>query len=222
MTASPAPVQEQNPEYYIILPRKDSPDILVSETRTDQGLDWYKTHEVLNKEGYFMPTPRQFFDFLDLLRSSKRLYDGTGKKLSTVESDESKAIILDDILTQRERWRAEHLDAYFFVYDETMFVAYNHRTIHGKLRAIRTEPLEECVMQNCYVNLTGINKQGLPTRKSNTQTHRQGKNIYFFPPYNNSVAGFRADSIKVDFYCNWNPLDSVGGLKVRRQKFLDK
>ncbi len=216
MTANVAPKQELNLETYIILPRKDSKDILVSQTRTDQDLNWYKTHEVLHQEGFLMPTPRQFFDFLNLLQSKRRVYNGKGNPLNPNTRND----ILNDILEQREPWRAEYLDAYFAEIKDKMHIFYDHRTIHGELRATKVEPLEECLMEEGYINLTGINKQGLPTKKSRAQTYRQEKNIYFWQPSDDSVAWFGAVSVGVGLSCSGDPQGSFSGLGVRRQKFF--
>ncbi len=222
MTANPAPTQEQNPKSYIILPRKHSRDILVSQQITDKDLSWYKTHIVLPEEGFFMPTPRQFFNFLNLLRSPERLYDGMGKRLSTAESDQRKARILNNILAQRDPWRAEHLDAHFVNFNGRMYIRSSYRTIDGKFEHFKSAPLEKCVMENYYVDLTIMNGQGLPTRKLRKQNYRQGRNIYFWPPNANHVAVLSAGSDGVELNCSIDPIFSKPNQGVRRMKFFEE
>ncbi len=67
---------------------------------THQGKNWKDSHSALNQEGAFMPTIRQFVDFLNLLRSGKA-YDGRGKLVDKSKLDG----ILDEIYTVRDPWR---------------------------------------------------------------------------------------------------------------------
>src|SRR3989338_788157 len=78
-----APVEE--PGGYIILPGRkhgsyDYPDLLVPTDRSHKGKNWHQTQESLYLDGAYMITPRQFVDFINLLRSGN-VYDGLGVKL---------------------------------------------------------------------------------------------------------------------------------------------
>ena len=118
---------------------------------------------------------RQYIDFLQLLKSGN-VYDGRGAKLANGRVNE----ILDEILTKRDPWRAEWLDAYFKDVNGALHINYEHRNVNGQLKPQRNEPLENCVMEDAYVNLFSANRQGLPTVKRRfLNIQNNGKNVTF-------------------------------------------
>src|SRR3989338_9533015 len=190
--------QERSLDSYIILPGSSSrgqeyPDLLVSQNKDYFGKNWYQTHEALVKEGSFMLTPRQFFDFVLALDSGKRIYSGNGKLVDS----SIKTRILDDIMTKREPWHGEWFDAYFVEKEGKLYMQYSHtRLADGKLVPMTSEPLEKCLMTNCYTDLRNINRQGLPIKES--KKHE----IYFWHPANGRVSRFRVDSGRAFLSCN--------------------
>ncbi len=64
-------------------------------------------------------------------------------------------------------------------------------------------PVQEHANLNGLVELS-FNKQGLPTRKSQSEAYEIGKNLYFYKPIEDAVAGFDADSDRADLYCSRN------------------
>ncbi len=208
-----------NPADYIILPGKvhgsySYPDLVVSMDRYYHGKNWDQAHEELNKEGYHMQNPRQFVDFLNLLRSGN-VNDGLGKALSSDRIE----VIYKEITEVREPWRAEWHDAKFFKRDEDWFIIYHKIKSDGTLEEV-TESLEECLMEDKTPGisldywLANATQQGLPFKK----TKKGG--LYYWNPRDGSVARFGAGSDRVVFYCDWDPLYSDGGLGVRRQKIF--
>ncbi len=135
----------------------------------------------------------------------KKVYDGSGKRVVIAELKAIK----DEIYGKRDPWRGEALDAYFQNIRGNLYYFSDHRLVNGKLRAQRIEPLEECLMEGCYVDIRSMNRQGLPTKKS----EKGGINYWY--PRENAVARFFAGSDWVDLYCFWDPLVSVASLGVR-------
>jgi len=188
--------------------------------RTHQNNGWYETHEILAQEGAFMPTIRQFVDFLNLLKSGKA-FDGRGKSIDKRKLDS----VLDDILTVRDPWRSEWLDADFKVLDKKLKVFggkvvmnYEHRIVNGNLSASRKDEVMEGYLAQdkkpgIDVNdwLSRATYQGLPP-----QDVGEGKLWYWQPGKdNNSVAGFYAYSGRAGLFCYWDPSLRNSNLGVR-------
>ena len=208
-SASPSGSNIRNAENYVILPGKahgsySYPNLVVAVEKTYLNSNWNQTHEALHRENAFMLSIRQYIDFLQMLQSGT-VYNGRGTKLASGKVDE----ILDEILTKREPWRAEWLDAYFKDVNDALNISYEHRIVNGQLKPQRTEALENCVMEDAYVNLFSANKQGLPTVKARTQE------TYFWHPRNERVARFRANSDWVGLDADRDPASSDSSLGVR-------
>lgn len=214
---SRVPARIENPESHIILPGKihgtySYPDTLLTMDRVHLGKNWNQCHEALAAEDSFMPTIRQYMDFLLLLKSGNRVYDGKGNKVDKAKVN----AILDDILTKRNPYRGTWLDADFKVVIGRLNINYNHRKVGRDFKPQNSEPLENCLMNNDYIDLGSANKQGLPTRNSTNQE------ICYWRPLedNNSVARFEASSGRVRLICDGGPTVSNPGLGVRRAKIL--
>ena len=204
-------LKDQDLKNYIILEGKSYgtysyPDLLVSMEKTHFDNNWHQAHEELNKENEFMLTIRQYIDFINLLKSGNA-FDGRGNKVHNNKLDS----ILDEILTVRDPWRAEHLDARF----DVNFINYNHRVINGKLEAQTSEPLEDCLMTDKTSGISldywlkSATKQGLPP------VNTPDGDLWYWHPRNDTVAGFYAGSSRVYLFCNKNPLGSDASLGVR-------
>ena len=195
-----------NLEDYIIIPEnKKHSDILIyinkPFNRSLLGKNWYEAHETLQEYNHFMPNMIEFLDLVKLLKSNKKIYNGKGRVTNSKN-------IADEVLTKREPLRGTWLDAYFAEVNETMHIFYDHRKVHGKLMPMKSEPLEKCIRRECYASLLYTNEQGLPIiTASKEETH-------FYPPEDNSVAGFEANSDGVWLGCNGNPRYSNPGLGV--------
>ena len=96
-------------------------------------INWEEALKLNLLLGNFTLTPRQFVDFIQLLKSGN-VYDGRSTKLDSGKVD----VILDEITTKRGPWRTEWLDAYF-------------KNVNGQLKPQRNEPLENCVMEDSDV-----------------------------------------------------------------------
>ena len=160
--------------------------------------------------GNFTLNPRQFFDFCLLFdkgieQKGKKVYNGCGK---IVAIGELKGI-RDEIYGKRDPWRGEFLDAYFQLIRGTLFYFSDHRLVNGNLQPQRIEPLEAYLMEDCYVDIKSMNRQGFPTKKLKKEI------IYYWPPAADRVAGFDAGSSRVDLSCDGYPQCSLATLGVR-------
>ena len=204
------PAGIENLESYIRLDSKihgkhTYPDMLVSMGTKYGDKNWNDAHKALKNEGSFMLNIRSFVDFLDLLKSGIAFDDKGGKIDSKVLEK-----IYDEIVTQRDPWRAEWLDAKFKGKD----IIYH---LNGK--EIK-EVLEDCLMED---KTPGIdldfwikyaNNQGLP------KWDVKDGSLYYWNPKNGKVAGFWANFGWVGFGCGEDPLCSGSGLRVRPAKIF--
>ena len=169
--------------------------LYVSKERSLHGKNWYETHEELQKQGLFMPTIKQFIEFVKYLRSE--------------QNNHEYQQILDEILAIRSPRRAEWLDAKFTKENNQLYINYNHRVnSRGELEARNKEPLEDCLMEDCYADVFGsANRQGLPTKKSYQE-------VYYWYPRKNYVAGFDASSDVAYLGCVWDPRAAGSSLGI--------
>jgi hypothetical protein len=189
------PSTDINPDDYIHL----QSGIYIAKQRTHLNLNWYQTHEELHKQGLRMPTISEFIEYLNFLK--------------TDYSDKQEASKIFNEITKIGNWRANWLDARFENINNQMHINYNHQTINNQLQPKNTEQLENCLMQDCYVDIFNINKQGLPTKELGNG-YNQGKNAYFWYPRENCVARFSAVSDWADLYCDGDPLGADASLGV--------
>ena len=203
-----------SPEQYILLSGRahgsyEYPDTLIAKKRSIQSKKWQEAQDALKAEGKFMPTIRQYADFLNLLKSGNA-YDGKGHAIAKSELDS----ILDDIIKVRDPWRAEWLDASFNEQGEQFYITYHKFNSAGKLEQV-TEPLQERLMQDKIpgINLEDwlkkANEQGLLSPKA-----KQGS-LYYWCPKDGRVAGFVANSFRAGLDCGRNPRASGSALGVR-------
>src|SRR3989344_9495227 len=94
----PSSSNVSNANIYLILPGRqhgnyEYPDLLVSTDRSHLGRNWNDAYEALRQEDSFMLNPRQFVDFLSLLKSGEA-YDGNGRKVNKGKLGS----VLDDIV----------------------------------------------------------------------------------------------------------------------------
>ena len=214
----------KSPEKYIFLPGKNHGnfsyvDMFVSMDRTHQGKNWRDTHLALYQEGAFMPTIRQLVDFLNLLRSG-RVHDGNARVVNKTKIDS----ILDEILTVRDPYRAEWLDADFKVKDKKLkvvggkiYMNYEHTIVNGVVTPKRSEEMQGYLTADKTpgIDLDDWLKNALPSGLPSASV-KDGRLYYCEPDWdNNSVAGFYANSVWASLNCNRNPSNTNGGLGVR-------
>ena len=163
-------------------------NLYMAKERTLKGKTWNQTHEILQKDNKFMPSIYHFTEYLNYLKNDHE------------DRDEAETI-LDDILKTGD-WRAEWLDAKFEKKKDGLYLLSDHRIENKKLIAKSEQPLEKCVMEDCYVNFD-FNSQGLPVSKSKSQNYSQGDNICLGFPRDGRVAWFGVYSDYACLYCNY-------------------
>ncbi len=217
-------VNIQNPEKYIILTGRSHgsysyPDLFVAMDRTHYGKNWKDAHLALSQEESQMLSIRQFVDFLNLLRSGK-VHDGTGRNLNKTKIN----AVLDEILTVRNPWRSEWLDADFKVKDKKLgivggkvYMNYEHCVSNGNIIPKHSEEIRGYLASNKTPGidldewLKNATSHGLPP------ANIKDGSLYYWQPGkdNNSVAGFVADSGGAYLDCDWGPSYAVASLGVR-------
>ncbi len=210
---------------YILLPEtKDHPDIQIAREVTHKGKNWHQAQELLKQEDSSMLSPDLFAEFLRLLKSEKRLYDGLGNLINLMEGQKIK----EEITEKRNPWRSEWLDNKYvkqggiFGIGSKLAVVYHKFDSSGKLVEVIEKIDADTMMQN---KTPGINleywinnptSQGLPK-----QNNPEGSLVYWYPRDGN-VAGFIADAGRVVLCCGGDPAYSYPALGVRRAKIFQK
>lgn len=198
---------------YLFLPGRtignyDRPDLLVGFKRLSAVYGWEDTKKLANQENFIIYTLTDFVDLLKLLVNGEA-FDGNGQEIAKSMLNK----ILDDIIGQRDPWRAEWIDAYFEVERGEIFITY-HRIKEGKLVEIK-EPVKGCLMHNGTIKLddwlSNTNDHGLPSYN----VKLGDGNITYIRPYHNRVVKFSAYSGCVTLRCaEINELASVRPVKV--------
>lgn len=183
---------------YIFVP---SINLYVAKERTYKGLNWYQTHEELQKENLRMPTIPQFIEYLKFLQSQHQ------------DRNEAQTI-LDEIL-KIGNWRAEWLDARFEKSGSDLLYCFNHKIANNQIISRDSQKLEPCLREDCWADIFGsANSQGLPNEKLGN-SYEQGKNAYFYFPRENFVARFGAYSGRAYLNCYRDPTGTYSSLGVR-------
>ncbi len=209
----------EKPENYIILEGQTHgsysyPDLLVATSLSHKDKDWDATQAALHGKDSFMLTPRQYVDFLNLLRSGKAFY-GSGKQIDSKTLER----LYDEITEVRDPWRAEHLDAKFSkggipVINTKWGITYHKINQDGTLTPV-TEPLQDVLMSDKKPGISiddwlkNATDQGLPSPKVS-----DGQ-LWYWHPRDGAVAGFDANSGGAGLGCYGNPQYSNSALGVR-------
>ncbi len=206
-----------NPEKYLYLPAKNHgsysyQNTLISLERSHNGKNWFDTHKLLSAEGKYMPTIRQFVDFVKLLKSGKAL-NGKGE----IMPQDLVVKTLEDIFKLGE-YRGRWLDADFKVVNRTLHINYNHSVnAKGEIIYGKSEPLISSTLMadrkpgiDLMDWIVRATVQGLPPSDV-----KQGDIWYWYPRRdNNSVAGFSANADRAVLGCDWDPSHSDSRLGV--------
>ncbi len=181
------------------------------------NINWEQALKLNQTLGNMTLNLRQFIDFKELLEKGRKTEIGKNSGVYFADGhpvhQNRLSIIYEEICEVRSPWRSEWLDAKFNVEPQTSssFISYDHRLqSDGTLKPeVNMEKLENHVKDNCWIDESSFNKQGLPTKKSSKQ------NLYYWGPSNNSVAGFVANSDRAYLYCCRIPSNSYSALGVR-------
>jgi len=134
--------QAINSQDYILLEGTDNyPDTLISTTSTLQNNSWYETHERLHEQGFYMPTIKQFVDFLKLLKSGNA-FNEQGSRVPLTQLEQ----IFNEITELRTTGPLEVLDAKFEGINGVFYMNYNHKIINGQLQPQNAKILQSYVI----------------------------------------------------------------------------
>jgi len=192
---------KQNIDGYVQLPS----GIYIAEERSLGNLDWDNSHKNLLNEKLRMAKPREQWDLIFHCKDN---------------SENLRYKNIYDEYLETGGWRAEWSNAIFV--KGTGFKGLDIAYVIGRDKSgdfiHQTEPLEECVWEDCYVDISSpknINRQGMPTRRADNQkSHEKGKNIYHWFPRENSVGRLDVNSSRANFNCNGNRWNSNPSLRI--------
>ncbi len=193
--------------------------VLIQKYQSENGLNWEDTHYKLAENGLFMPTPflmmRHLVNVIDAFKGNAFLFDGNGP----IPLNETEEIY--HYLTKNNKggvW--SWLDMKFKEPSNPNQGSYdietNHRVILNGSNKELTKDISQSfgyVVKDCYVDLE-FNQQGLPIKISDEQKYQQSRNIYFYKPRKDTVAGFRASSDGAFLSCVVDPAGSGARLGV--------
>jgi len=191
------------------------------EVQGYNNMNWDNTHFKLHENGLYMPTPavfmKHFMNVVEAHKSNgqKTLFDAAGNPISKKDLEDIYLHLTKDHIAvygnQAGAWT--WLDAKF----EEGKILSEHRTKrNGRdkiLHPNKVESLEAALTEDCIADLE-FNTQGLAVKKSKKQKYVAGKNLYFYYPRENLVAGFYAYSDRAFLDCDWVPVDSDSDLGV--------
>lgn len=203
-----------NKSEYIIIPNTK---IIISREELYKNKNWKDSHYTLQDNGLYMPTPAIFIDYFLKVKQAQE-----GKiSLSYADGNPLKKKEVEDLwkylTTNFDKGCWTWLDSLFKEENNKWYIEYGHKVVDPKgnkeLKTSKKENLEQCIMEDCFVDLD-FNKQGLPKQKHSSQEYKQGENIHFYHPRENTVAGFDADSNGAGLYCVRDPYYSNSELGV--------
>ncbi|MEK6950803.1 MAG: hypothetical protein AABX13_03725 [Nanoarchaeota archaeon] len=189
---------------YLLLPGRshgkyEYPDTLVSWERlpyknndnndkdqnknSAKNFDRHRFHEGLHRQHAFALSLRQGIDFLLLLKSPEKLYDGKGNRLP----DSRRITLLHELLTQSGTVESEEqLDAYFDIKEGVLTLQTEHRfNRQGKLEPFYSEEVGAALRKDCSIDLSSCNRAGLPLK--------EGTDLKYIHPRPGSMAKFQVE-----------------------------
>lgn len=196
---------------FIYVPEKGN-EFYIAKNVSLLGKSWNQAiPEIYDGNGIFigdkraeMPTPWQYMTFVNYLLKNSNI-----NNLSETERQK----ILDDMLKPGE-FRGTWLNARFVDSNGVLMLEQRILDVHGN-PATTTNQLLPYVEDGVYADITKFNAQGLLTTKSRKQDYEQDKNMWFWQPVKNRVAGAFVDSSRSSLYCDLDSNNSHAALGVR-------
>ncbi|MBI4117035.1 hypothetical protein HY449_04805 [Candidatus Pacearchaeota archaeon] len=174
--------------------------IVIAKEESLKGLNWYKTHEELQKQKLRMPLVPEFMshfmNVLDAYKGNSQLHYADDSLVPEGEVEDFYKYLTTNYKNGCWTW----LDAFFKEENGIWQIRHNHKFDKGSLIAGKTEVLESCLRKDCQVELD-FNKQGMPIKKTKKQEYSQGNSIIYLHPRNEAVARFNAGSGRAVLYC---------------------
>lgn len=191
---------------YIQIPNQN---YVIAIGEADFGLDYENTHKQVLKKGLYVPQINQFMSFhnhiIDCYKNKKEIFDAEGNSISKKTKDD----LYKRLTSNCWAW----LNGKLSISDKNS-IEYIIGLDSQDNFLTRKEDLEDCLMEDCYVDFTKLNSQGLPTIKYTRQGYIRGDNIYLWFPRNGAVASFFADSGRADLFCDRYPSYTDSSLGV--------
>lgn len=175
-------------------------DLCFAKEKSCRGLDWYQSHEELQKKGLRMPTIPEFMKYFKFLRSSD---DPEHKKMYVRMFGDwlhGGSYLLDANFKYMNKGGKE-VDVSNS--DGCWYINSDHR-FDSELNLLprKSEKLEDCLGDSRCADIMNHNKQGLPIREFGYKCH------FYAPEHNNSVAAFSSSGGPVSLNCDFDPNES--------------
>ena len=194
---------------YIQIPGQD---FIIAIGETDFNLNYEGANKAVLKRGLAVPTTNQFMAFhnyiIDCYKNNKPIFDSAGNSLSKK--------VKDDLYNQLTSNCWSWLNGKFNLSNNKNKIELITGLDSKNNLITKEEPLEICLMQDCYVDFTKLNKNGIPhiNSKHSNQNYVKGENIYYWAPVNGRVARVSADSDGANLGCSRNPSNTSSSLGV--------
>src|SRR3989344_521272 len=193
---------------YIQIPNQN---FATAIAETDFNLNYENAHKQVLKRGLNSHTPKEFMAFhnyiIDCYKNKKTIFDAAGNNLPDK--------IRDGLYTQLTSKCWTWLNGKFNISENKKTIEYIKGLDSNNNFITKTEDLEDCLMQDCYIDFTKLTKQGLALIKYQNKNFSRGENIHFYYPRNGQVARFDAVSGRADLVCGRGPSSADSSLGVR-------
>ena len=199
---------------YVQIPGQN---FVIAIAETDFGLNYENANKAVLKRGLYVPYPKEFMAFYNHLINSykdkKPIFDAGGNSLP----DKVKEELYTQLTSNCWTW----LNGKFNISGKKNSVDYVVGLDSNDNLLTKTENLEDCLMEDRYIDFTKLTKDGLASinSKASNQKYVKGENIYFWFPRNERVARFYSGDSGAALNCDGDPsgrVDNRGVRAVRR------
>lgn len=152
----------------------------------------------INNVGLVVPSIKKFMKYFLSVKEAtfgvKKLYTLDNKQIPPDEVEELWGHWASNLYSLPNIYLSNHIiqdinGRFYNACDFRIFTGVFTEENIKVLKPIQINPLEECVMDDVYVDMI-FNKQGFPIKKSRNQTYKEGKNIKFCYPQTDGVISF--------------------------------
>ena len=202
---------------YVQIPGQN---FVIAIAETDFGLNYENANKAVLKRGLYVPYPKEFMTFhnhlINSYKDKKPIFDAGGNSLP----DKVKEELYTQLTSNCWTW----LNGKFNISGKKNSVDYVVGLDSNDNLLTKTENLEDCLMEDRYIDFTKLTKDGLASinSKASNQNYVKGGNVYFWFPRNECVAGFGAGGSEAFLNCPRGPSYRLDSLGVRTVKALSK